>query len=78
LQPTCPQYGVDMRIVAFATEATPVERLLTHIGEPAKPPPIARARGPPAWDDGLADAVPYCDTSAQPEPEFLFDQQVQW
>ena len=75
---TCPSCGADIRIVAFITEAAPVERILTHIGEPAEPPLIAPARGPPAWDDGLADAVPDCDTLAQPEPEYLFDQQVRW
>jgi hypothetical protein len=47
----------DERIVAFITEATPVEHILTHIGEPPQPSPIA-ARGPPARGDGLADAVP--------------------
>jgi hypothetical protein len=54
-----------MRIVAFITAAAAVERILTHIGVPA-------------WDDGLADAAPDCDTLAQPEPEYIFDQQVQW
>lgn len=75
---TCPNCGADMRIVAFITEAAPVERILTHIGEPAQPSRIVLARGPPAWDDGLADAVPDCDALAPPEPEYLFDQQVQW
>ncbi len=51
---TCPSCGAHMRIVAFITEAAPVERILTHIGQPAQPPPIAPARGPPAWDDALA------------------------
>ena len=67
-----------MRIVGFITETAPVERILTRIGEPAQPPPIAPARGPPAWDDGLANAVPDWDALAQPEPEYLFDRQVQW
>jgi len=75
---TCPHCGADMRIVAFITEAAPVQRILNHIGEPAKPPRIAPARGPPMWDEGLAEAVPDWDTLAQPEPEYLFDQQVQW
>jgi hypothetical protein len=66
------------RIVAFITEAAPVERILTPIGEPPRPPAIAPARGPPAWDDGPADAVRDWDASAQLEPEYLFDQQVQW
>lgn len=67
-----------MRIVAFITEAAPVQRILAHIGEPTELPPIAPARGPPGWDDALADAVPEWDDLAQPEPEYLFDQQVQW
>jgi hypothetical protein len=66
-----------MRIVAFITEAAPVVRILTHIGEPARSPPTAPARGPPAWDDALADALPDWNTLAQPEPEYLFDQHVQ-
>ena len=75
---TCPSCGAHMRIVAFITEAAPLERILTHIGQPAQPPPIAPARGPPAWDDGLAHAIPDWDALAQPEPEYLLDQQVQW
>jgi hypothetical protein len=70
-----------MRIVAFLTAAAPGERILTHIGEPARPPPTALARGPPAWDDALADALPDGDALAQPEPEpepeYLLDQHVQ-
>ena len=73
----CPHCGADMRIIAFVTEASPVQRILTHLGEPAQPPPLAPARGPPAWD-GLADAIPDWDALAQPEPEDIFDQQVQW
>jgi hypothetical protein len=30
------------------------------------------------WDDALADAVPDWEALAQPAPEYLFDQQVQW
>jgi hypothetical protein len=33
-----------MRIVAFITETASIERILTHIGEPAEPPRIS----PPA------------------------------
>jgi hypothetical protein len=67
---TCPHCGADMRIVVFATETAPAQRILNHIGEPAQPPPM--------WDDGLADAVPDGDALAQPQPEHAFDQQVQW
>ena len=55
-----------MRIVAFITEAAPVQRILNHIGEPAEPPRISPARGPPAWDDPPVDAVPDWDALAQP------------
>jgi hypothetical protein len=75
---TCPSCSADMRIVAFITEAAPVGPILTHLGEPARPPPTAPARGPSVWDDPLADAAPDWDALAQPEPEYLFDQQVQW
>jgi hypothetical protein len=67
-----------MRIVAFITAAAPVARIPTHIGEPAEPPLIAPARGPPASDDALADAVTDWDALAQPEPKYLFGQQAQW
>jgi hypothetical protein len=66
-----------MRIVALITEAAPLERILTHIGEPAEPPPIAPARGPPAWDDALVDAAPDWDALGHPEPEYVLDPQVQ-
>jgi hypothetical protein len=65
-------------IVAFMTEADPVERILLHIGEPAEPPRISPARGSPAWDDPPVEAVPDWDALAQPQPEYVFDQQVQW
>lgn len=54
----CPNYGADMRIVAFVPEAAPVRRILNHIGEPAEPPRISPARGPPAWDAPPVEAVP--------------------
>ena len=33
-----------MRIIAFVADAAPIERILIHIGEPPRPPPIAPAR----------------------------------
>jgi hypothetical protein len=53
----------------------PQRRFLTHIGEL---PCISPARGLPAWDDLPVEAVPDWDTLAQPQPECVFDQQVQW
>ena len=47
---TCPNCGADMRLIAFITEAAPVERILTHIGEPPRPPLISPARpGAAPW-----------------------------
>jgi hypothetical protein len=41
-------------------------------------PRISPARGPPAWDDPPVEAVPDWDALAQPQPESVFDQRVQW
>jgi len=74
----CPNCGADMRIIAFMTEAAPVRRNLTYVGEPAEPPRISPAHGPPAWDDPPVEAVPDWDALAQPQPEYVFNQEVQW
>jgi hypothetical protein len=84
-----------MRYRAWGSpDAAPAQRILTHLGEPAEPPPtpgmeeveprleqrprISPARGPPAWDAPPVEAVPDWDALAQPQPEYVFDQQVQW
>ena len=54
-----------------------MSRILTHLGEPAEPPRIAPARGPPAWDD-LLEPLPAWDAMGQPAPEFQFDQRIPW
>ena len=54
-----------------------VRRILNHIGEPAQPPRIAPARGPPARE-AEAEALQLADPIAQPEPDFQFDQTVSW
>ena len=71
----CPHCGADLRIVAFLTESSPVQRILHHIGEPAEPPRIAPARGPPAWDDELE---PQPDWDALAQPELELDQRITW
>ena len=43
----CPRCGQPMRIIAFIIEPSTVSRLLGHLGEPTKPPPLSPARGPP-------------------------------
>jgi hypothetical protein len=69
----------EMRIVAFMTEATAVQRILSHSGEPATPPRIAPVRGPPSWEEDDSEAsflheerVPG-DPLALPEPDYGFD-----
>ena len=54
------------------------------IGEPAMPPRIAPARGPPSWEQDDSghifldqDGFPG-DPLAQPEPEYEFDQRMTW
>lgn len=41
---TSPSCGADMRIIAFLTDAAPIERILNHIGEPLRLP-LARRPG---------------------------------
>jgi hypothetical protein len=73
-----------MRLVAFITEAAPVQRILDPIGESAAPPRIAPARGLPPWeeDDGGAIFVDDRHVSADPlahsEPEYELDQRITW
>lgn len=59
------------------TETAPVQRILTHIGEPAEPPTTAPARGPPGWDDYLQPMLEW-DLLGQPGPDIEFDQRVSW
>jgi Putative transposase len=80
----CPMCGAEMRIIAFITEAVDVRKILSHIGEPAIPPRISPARGPPEWyeDPGEsafeAEDETRDDTLAQPKPEYEFDQRISW
>ena len=78
----CPICGAQMRIIAFITEGSSVRKILDHIGEAAQPPRIAPARGPPLWEAAMtqeqAGNDPEWDMSAQPVPEFEFDQRVAW
>lgn len=71
------QCGAEQRLIAFVTAAEPVARILTHVGEPAEPPRIAPARGPPARDD-LLEPLPDWDAIGQPAPKFQFDQRISW
>lgn len=43
----CPACGGDIRLITFITDPAPIRKILTHLGEPLEPPPLAPARGPP-------------------------------
>jgi hypothetical protein len=63
----CPNCGADMRIIAFVTEAAPIERILAYIGAPTEPPPIApRADRPPGTM--ISGPCPTGTSSASPSP----------
>ena len=48
----CPNCGGDIRLIAFITEPGPIRKILTHLGEPLEPLPLAPARGPPTeWGE---------------------------
>jgi len=66
-----------MRIIAFITGACAVREILSHLGEPTSPPPIAPARGPPLWEMADADQGEF-DPPAQPAPDYQFDQRIAW
>jgi hypothetical protein len=72
----CPHCGADIRIIAFVKDGVSVRRILAHIGEPAQPPRIEPARGPPAWEE--TEPLPLPDPIAQPQPDFQFDQTLSW
>jgi hypothetical protein len=79
---TCSQCGAEMQITPFITESVNGRAILGPIGEPATPPRIASARGPPGWyEDSGADAIAAegcClgDPLAPPEQEYENDQWV--
>jgi hypothetical protein len=65
----CPRCGGEMRIIAFITDACAVREILSHLGEPTSPPPIAPARGPPLWEITDAEQGEF-DPPAQPAPDY--------
>ena len=71
------QKGLAYDFFRFVSRPLSVRGILEHIGEPAQPPPIAPARGPPAWEEE-AEPLPLLDSLAQPESDFQFDQTVNW
>ena len=75
----CPQCGGELKIVAFLTEADPIQRILIHIGEPATAPRIAPSRAPPDWPEGDFDQTDRTEAEqTEAVPEFKFDQTESW
>ena len=78
----CPICGGEMRIIAFITEVVDVRAILEHLGEPATPPRMASARGPPQWyEDCAMDAIDAEEClSGDPlaQPEYEYDRRVSW
>ncbi len=74
----CTQCGGEMAIIAFITDADPIQRALNPIGEPTRPPQIASAHAPPVeWDTGFDQTpLPESGQHAEPVPEFEYDQTV--
>ena len=72
----CPHCGAEMRLIAAITDQPSIARILTHIGEPGKPPPITPARGPPEWEWDI-DQSPLAEV-IEAIPEDQFDQRISW
>lgn len=62
-----------MKIIAFIDEGEAVRKILAHLGEPADPPCIAPAHGPPLW---VAAGSGGDDLLIQPLPDCEFDQRI--
>jgi hypothetical protein len=51
----CPKCSGRLRVLAVITEREPVQRILSHLGMPTGPPPVARARDPSDDVDDLEE-----------------------
>jgi hypothetical protein len=70
-----------MKTIAFITDASIIQKILRHIGEPTQPPTTSSARSPPLNVEEASEQLysdPQWDIDTQAEPEFLYDQRVDW
>jgi hypothetical protein len=74
----CPVCRAEMRLIAFVTDSASISRILEHLGEPTRPPPVSPARGPPGWEEMLDQTPVYDPVAPVPEPDYEFDQRVTW
>lgn len=63
----CPRCGEPMRIIAFILDPPVIERILTHIDEPATPPAVLPARATPQAELGFEPPEPPAAQTAWPE-----------
>ena len=66
----CPACGGDIRVIAFITDPAPIRKILTYLGEPLEPLPLAPARGPPTGWHELVQLHDDCD-AIQASPDDL-------
>ena len=74
----CAHCAAQMKIMAFVTDPHAVTRILKHLGEPATPPPVSPARGPPACEEDFDQTPPFDPSLVAPAPAFEFDQTLTW
>jgi hypothetical protein len=73
----CVLCAAPMRLIAFVTAPSEVTTILAHLGEPTTQPEVARARGPPLWEQA-PEPMGNWDAAPAPVPEFVFDQRLSW
>jgi hypothetical protein len=73
----CGLCEAQMRLIAFVTDPPALKTILGHLGEPTTPPEVARARGPPLWEQ-VPEPMGHWDEAPAPVPEFVFDQRLGW
>ena len=66
----CPACGGDIRLIAFITDPAPIRKILTYLGQPLEPSPLAPARGPPTSWTELVQVHDDCD-AIQASPDDL-------
>lgn len=85
LESACPialRTGLFVADSQIGTRSDAIEPILTYLGEPITPPPLApRARAPPECDVAEAESGPFDQstpwdaTRAPPDPRFGFSQE---
>ena len=54
----CPHCGGRRVLIAFISDDSVINKILTHVGLPTEPPPVAAARAPPQLDLDYDDDWP--------------------